>query len=397
MNHGERDVRLENARLRRDLADSRRQLEEVRAEFDRFADRLAHDLQAVMQVNEGFAAALTRTAAPKLDDRERHYLERIAATSLRGNRLVHEVLAFTRLGVHPIEGRPVDLADALRRAQRSVQDRCEGRDVDWVVGELPTVAGDASLLQQVLVDLLANALHSTRERPRAVIRIECVATDAGWEIRVTDNGSGFDPKAADRLFQSFERQHGTSGDATGLAQARRIVERHGGSIRAEGAPGGGALFAFTLPTPDGWEPAPAASPDTPRQAADPPAPAALRVLLVDDDPMVLLSLTNMVALDGHHADSAASGQTGVEAVRRALAQGQGYDVVITDLGMPHMDGREVARLVKQASPATRVILLTGWGSGAGTGDGAGGQVDAILAKPPRLAQLREALSPVRPA
>lgn len=385
-------MRLENARLRRDLADSRRQLEEVRGEFDRFAGRLAHDLQAVMQVTEGFATALSRAAAPKLGDRERHYLERIAATSLRGNRLVHEVLAFTRLGVHGIERRPVDLADALRRAQRSVQDQAGGRHVEWVVGELPTVAGDASLLQQVFVDLLANALHSSRERPRPVIRIECAAADAGWEIRVTDNGAGLDPMAADRLFQSFERQHGTSAEATGLAQARRIVERHGGSMRVEGAPGGGALFAFTLPAADGLEPAPAASPDTPQ-------PAALRVLLVDDDPMVLLALTNMVQIDGHHVDSAAGGQAGVETFQRALAQGRGYDAVITDLGMPHMDGREVARLIKQASPDTRVILLTGWGggAGAGAGDGAGGPVDGILAKPPRLAQLREALSPVRPA
>lgn len=393
--HGGRDWPLERERLRRELADARRQLEQVRAEFDRFAGRLAHDLQAVMQVTEGFATALSRAAAPKLDERERHYLERIAATSLRGNRLVHEVLAFTRLGVHGIERRPVDLADALRRAQRSLQDRCEGRHVAWVVGELPTVAGDASLLQQVFVDLLANALHATRERTRAVIRVECLPTEAGCEVRVADNAAGFDPEAADRLFQSFERPDGAG--ATGLAQARRVLERHGGGIRAESAPGGGALFAFTLPVSDGLALAPAALPDTPQQPAETPAPAALRVLLVDDDPMVLLSLTNMVELDGHHVDSASSGPAGVEAVERALAQGRGYDAVITDLGMPHMDGREVARLVKQASPGTRVILLTGWGSGAGTGDGAGGQVDGILAKPPRLAQLREALSAVRPA
>jgi len=394
--HGGRDWRLESERLRRELADARRQLEQVRAEFDRFAGRLAHDLQAVMQVTEGFATALSRAAAPKLDERERHYLERIAATSLRGNRLVHEVLAFTRLGVHGIERRPVDLADALRRAQRSLQDRCEGRHVAWVVGELPSVAGDPSLLQQVFVDLLANALHSTRECVTAAIRVECLPTEAGCEIRVADNAAGFDPEAADRLFHSFERPHGGA-EATGLAHARRIVERHGGSIRAEGAPGGGTLFAFTLPATVGLELAPAALPDTPQQPAETPAPAALRVLLVDDDPMVLLSLTNMVELDGHHVDSASSGPAGVEAVERALAQGRGYDAVITDLGMPHMDGREVARLVKQASPGTRVILLTGWGSGAGTGDGAGGQVDGILAKPPRLAQLREALSAVRPA
>lgn len=390
-------LRLENERLARELADSGRQLEEVRAEFDRFAGRLAHDVQAVMQVTEGFAAALTRTAAPKLDARECHYLERIVATNLRGNRLVHEVLAFTRLGVQAIERQPVDLADALRRAQRSVQEQGEGREVEWVVGRLPVVTGDASLLQQVFVHLLSNALHHTRERPRAVIRVESAATAAGCEIRVSDNGIGFDPQAAHRLFQPFERLHGNSGNGMGLAHARRIVERHGGSIRAESAPGQGALFAFTVPAAAGVASAVGTSPAVPRQPPGGPQAGPLRVLLVDDDPMVLLSLTRMVELDGHHVDSAASGTIGVEAFERALAQGQGYDAVITDLGMPHMDGREVARLVKQASPATRVILLTGWGTGAGTAQDRPGQVDGILAKPPRLGQLREALAQVRPA
>ena len=396
MNDGER-LRLENARLARELADSGRQLEEVRAEFDRFAGRMAHDLQAVLQVTEGFAAALSRTATPKLDVRERHYLERIAATNLRGNRLVHEVLAFTRLGVHAIERQPVALADALRRAQRSVQDQVAGRQVEWILGELPTVTGDASLLQQVFVHLLANALQATRDRPRAVIRIESVATPAGWEVRVADNGIGFDPQAADRLFQPFERLHDSGGSGMGLAHARRIVERHGGSIRAGSTPGDGALFAFTLPAQAGVESGPHDLPASPQQSPAAPQPGTLRVLLVDDDPMVLLSLVNMVELDGHHVDTAASGPIGVEAFERALERGQGYDAVITDLGMPHMNGREVARVVKQASPATRVILLTGWGTGAASpGEGAG-QVDHILAKPPRLAQLRRALSPVRPA
>ncbi|MHB1122049.1 MAG: ATP-binding protein [Ramlibacter sp.] len=390
MDDGHR-LRPENERLARDLAESGRQLDEVRAEFDRFAGRLAHDLQAVLQVTEGFATALLRTAAQKLDAGERHYLERIVATNARGNRLVHEVLAFTRLGVHAIERRPVALADVLRRAQRSVQEQAGDRQVEWVVGELPLVTGDASLLRQVFVHLLSNAMHSTRERTKAVIRIESLAVADGCEIRVADNGIGFDPQATDRLFQPFEGLHGASGDTMGLAYARRIVERHGGSIRAESTPGAGALFAFTLPGPTGAAPAPAAP-----AAAPAGGPArTLRVLLVDDDPMVLLSLANMVELDGHHVDSAAGGQIGVEAFQRALAQGQGYDAVITDLAMPHMDGREVARLVKQASPATRVILLTGWGAGAG-GEGPG-PADAILAKPPRLAQLRAALSPVRPA
>jgi signal transduction histidine kinase/CheY-like chemotaxis protein len=381
---------LDHARLVRELADSRRQLEEVRAEFDRFAGRLAHDLQAVVQVTEGFATALSRTADAKLDARERHFLERIAVTSARGNRLVHHVQAYARLGVHPIEQRPAALGGVLRRAQGSVQSLVDGREVEWIVDELPTVTGDASLLQQVLVDLLTNALYATRERAKAVIRIESASTAAGCEIRVGDNGSGYETAAAEQL---FERLHAGDGNGVGLAHARRIVERHGGRMRAESRPGAGALFAFTLPLPSGLgEQAPARQP--PPVA---PSPHRLRVLLVDDDPMVRLSLTNMVELDGHHVDSVATGQAALEAFERALAQGQGYDAVITDLGMPHMDGGEVARRVRQASPRVRVILLTGWGSHAASACEDAGQVDVVLAKPPRLAQLREALAPGRPA
>lgn len=385
---------LDNGRLGRELAESRRQLEAIRAEFDDFAGRLAHDLQAVMQITEGFATALSRTADAKLDARERHYLERIAATGARGNRLVHQVQAYARLGVHPIEQRPVALCEVLRRAQRSVQALADGREVEWIVDKLPSVTGDASLLQQVFVDLLSNALYATRERARAVIRIESLTTAAGCEIRIGDNGIGFEPQAAKQLFQLFERLHDTDRNGMGLAHARRIVERHGGSMRAEGTPGAGALFAFTLPAQPGEHAAqPSVAPAEPAPAA--PSPRALRVLVVDDDPTVRLSLTNMVEFDGHHVDSAGSGQIGLEAFERALAQGQGYDAVITDLGMPLMDGSEVARRVKQASPRVRVILLTGWGVGAATECEGAGQVDCILVKPPPLARLREALAQVQ--
>jgi signal transduction histidine kinase len=379
---------LDHARLGRELADSLRQLEAIRAEFDQFAGRLAHDLQAVVQVTEGFATALSRTADAKLDVRERHFLERIVATSARGNRLVHQVQAYARLGVHPIEQRPAALGEVLRRAQRSVQPLADGREVEWIVGELPTVTGDASLLQQVFVDLLSNALLATRERARAVIRIDSATTAAGCEIRIGDNGSGYEAPAAEQL---FERLHAGDANGVGLAHARRIVERHGGHMRAESMPGTGALFAFTLPpTPSEHAPVRPPAPSTPYLRP-------LRVLLVDDDPMVRLSLTNMVELDGHHVDSVASGQAALEAFERALAQAQGYDAVITDLGMPHMDGGEVARRVRQANPRVRVILLTGWGTDAASACEGAGQVDVVLAKPPRLAQLREALASGRPA
>ena len=391
------ELARQNDELARQLADARTQLEDLGLQFDVFAGRIAHDMQAVMQVTEGFASALSRGAVQQLGARERHYLERIVETSSRGNRLVHDLLAYARLAVRAIERRPVALADVLQRARRSVEPEAAGRTIAWTVGELPTVQGDASLLQQVFANLLSNAIQYTRDREAPSIRIEAWPVASGCEIRVHDNGMGFDPDDAKRLFQPFERLHSFeqgSSNGMGLANARRIVERHGGSVRAEGRPGEGALFAFTLPTAPAAGVDPAATASVREEAVAASTAGALRVLLVDDDPMVLISLTNMLELDGHHVDTAAGGQIGVEAFERSATQGRAHDVVITDFGMPHMDGREVARRVKRVAPSTVVILLTGWGARAEASGHGPGDADVTLGKPPRLAQVRQALAGV---
>jgi CheY-like chemotaxis protein len=385
-------ARLEIERLRRQLAEAGAQLELVTRELEASSGRIAHDLQAVMQVTEGFAAALQRSAAGKLSDKERHYLERIVDTSARGNRLVNDLMGFARLGVRPIKFAPVALEDVLRRARQAIAADARERSVEWSVGELPTVWGDAELLEQVLVHLLGNAFKYTRGRASAQVRVEASLSGEACEVRIIDNGMGFDPEFADRLFRPFERLHGTEapeGNGMGLANVKRIVERHGGTVRAEGRPGAGATFAFTVP---------ALAAEAPREPEDQLSAqekaGALRVLVVDDDPMVLLSLRNMLEIDGHQVSTAAGGQIGVDAFEQELRAGRAFDVVVTDFGMPHMDGREVARLVKQARPGTVVILLTGWQRLEGMVDWKA-DVDSILSKPPRLAQLREALTRAR--
>ncbi len=387
-------LRSDNNRLLEEARAINAQLEAVNLELDSFAGRISHDLQAVMQVTEGFATVLQRSAAAKLDEREGHYLQRILDTSVRGNRLVHDLLSFARLGVRPLELRPVALAPVLQRAQRAVDLQAQGRTVQWSVGELPTVMGDASLLELVLVNLLSNALKYTHGKDPVQIGVEASLCEPGWEIGVRDNGVGFDPAYADRLFQPFERLHSDQhfmGNGMGLANVRRVVERHGGSVRAQSWPGEGALFAFTLPMCSGVPAAAHLPPAVPAQ----PAAEPVRVLLVDDDPMVLLSLRNLLEIDGHQVSTAAGGEIGVEAFQRALQAGVAFDVVITDFGMPHMDGRAVARAVKTASPGTRVVMLTGWGPRVDAVDDWQPYVDTVLGKPPRLAQVRQALAPIR--
>lgn len=368
-----------------------RELARVRQELDAFAGSISHELQGVLQRIEGFAQALA-PARQALAEQDRHYLSRIVASSAQGNQLVHELAAFARAGSQPLDHAPVDMHALLERARRSLEAELAGRLVEWTVGDLPPVAGDAGLLHQVLVHLLSNALRFSRAREVTRIHVDAAAAGGGVEFRVRDNGVGFDPAWADRLFQPFRRLHGSelAGNGMGLAHVRRIVERHGGVVRAESAGDEGALFAFWLPVAPG---ALAAVTEAPPPQAAQPAQAAqpLRVLVVDDDPMVLVALRGMLEVDGHQVHAEPDGHQGLAAFHQALAAGAPFDLVLTDFGMAHLDGGEVARAVKDARPATHVVLLTGWGVGAEATRQAQAHADVVLGKPPRLAQVREVL------
>lgn len=128
------------------------------------------------------------------------------------------------------------------------------------------------------------------------------------------------------------------------------------------------------------------------RSESPAVPKALRILIVDDDSVVLKSLRDALTADGHSVVSASSGQMGIDAFRTALAQGNPFAVVITDLGMPYVDGRQVCAAVKNSAPDTIVILLTGWGQRLVADAGALLHVDSALSKPPNLRELREALA-----
>lgn len=392
-----RRLRLENLRLLKLSEDTNAQLEAVNTELNSFAGRVSHDLQAVMQVIAGFAAALQRDVGASLEPKQAHYLQRVVETSERGSRLVQELLAFARLGARPMEFRTVDMAEILRLARRTLDLECQGRQVEWIVGDLPVVQGDPSLLQQVLVNLLSNALKYSSGKEVARITIEGRPRDPGVEIIVRDNGVGFDPEFSDRLFQPFERLHASSqfkGNGMGLANVRKIVERHGGEVRAESS-ADGALFAFTLPMVASRLALEAGTPDAKSEAPVASAPRP-RILAIDDDPIVLMSLRNMLELDGAEVEVAAGGQIGVDAFERSLQDGVAYDVVVTDFGMPQMDGREVARRIKELRPETVVVLLSGWGSHLDMRDDWQAYVDKLLSKPPRLSELRKAVAQWRP-
>ena len=188
--------------------------------------------------------------------------------------------------------------------------------------------------------------------------------------------------------EPFFTTKGERGTGLGLAMVYGTVRRHDARIEIDSAPGSGTTVRLLFPLP-------AAAVELPTDAGPGPrASSPLRVLVVDDDASLLDSLARTLTDEGHEVEQAGGGQAGIEAFLAAQRSDRPFDVVITDLGMPHVDGHRVAAVVKSASPGTPVFLLTGWGHGPPAEGPVPTNVDRILTKPPKLRELREALGGV---
>jgi CheY-like chemotaxis protein len=205
------------------------------------------------------------------------------------------------------------------------------------------------------------------------------------QVEVSDTGVGMDEDARRRCLEPFFTTKGERGTGLGLAMVYGVMQRHGGDVEIDSTPGAGTTMRLCFATAEGT-----AAPAAEAQVA---VPSGLTILLVDDDPILLRSLRETLELDGHHVVTTDGGQAGIAAFRASLQPGgRPISIVITDLGMPHVDGRSVATAVKQASPTTPVILLTGWGERLLSEGHAVPHVDRVLSKPPRLRDVRRALA-----
>ncbi len=222
-------------------------------ELEAFSYSVSHDLRAPLRHIDGFARLLRRNAGESLDEKSRHYLTMIEDSVRHMGELIDDLLAFSRLGRAEIRSATVDLEMLANEAIREVSSDVNGRRVRWTIGSMPRVAGDASLLRQALINLLSNALKYTRTREETLIEVGVVAADEDAVVCfVRDNGVGFDMRYADKLFGVFQRLHRSEefeGTGIGLANVRRVIQRHGGKTWAEGTVDGGATFFFSLPRP----------------------------------------------------------------------------------------------------------------------------------------------------
>jgi CheY-like chemotaxis protein len=253
-------------------------------------------------------------------------------------------------------------------------------------------------LRDALTNLIFNAVDAMPDGGTLTLRTRLITTggtggsaDDAYaaryvHIEVRDTGIGMDEETRRRCLEPFYTTKGERGTGLGLAMVYGMVQRHSAELEIESAPRLGTTTRLIFA---------AADPIMLTDSSSPPRPQIserLRVLLVDDDPMLIKSLRDILEQDGHVVTVADGGQKGIDAFAAALNKDESFSVVVTDLGMPYVDGRKVAASVKGRSPQTPVILLTGWGKRMLADNDIPEHVDRVLSKPPRLAEIRAALA-----
>ncbi len=238
-----------NASLEQHVRERTRELEIANRELEGFSYSVSHDLRAPLRAISGFSQALSDDYRDQLDDTGRLYLDRVQTATRRMGQLIDDLLHFSRLSRTALHQEPVALDALIRSCWDDVPDheRCR---LDMPDAPVPDCVGDEALLRQVLFNLMSNAVKFSagREQPVVCWRVEQQEPDL--VISISDNGVGFDMAYAGKLFGVFQRLHKQEefeGTGVGLALSRRIIERHGGRIEADGRPGEGATFRLTLP------------------------------------------------------------------------------------------------------------------------------------------------------
>jgi light-regulated signal transduction histidine kinase (bacteriophytochrome) len=227
-------------------------LQAANQELEAFTYMVSHDLQAPLRHISSFAKLLQRAQEIPLDENNKYYTDQIIGSVTKMAALFGDLLNFSKAGRAALNRVEVDLGELTREVQRELQADWPERDIVWEIEELPMAKADRTLLRQVLVNLISNALKYTQTRSQTRIHVGTQRSDTEHVMFIRDNGVGFDPQEASRLFQPFQRLHSEqefSGSGIGLASVARIILRHGGRVWAQATPGEGACFFFALPKP----------------------------------------------------------------------------------------------------------------------------------------------------
>jgi PAS domain S-box-containing protein len=256
-----------------------------------------------------------------------------------------------------------------------------------LAANLPVIMGAQHEIRDALTNVVLNAIDAMPEGGTLALKSRADtqrARGAQVLVEVCDSGVGMSAAVRSHCLEPFYTTKGERGTGLGLAMVYGMVQRHSGELEIDSEPGAGTTVRLTFPVSAAVAVAPA---EKEQKSVRP-----LRLLVIDDDPLLLESLQATLAYDGHDVTVAEGGQAGIDAFIASQKRPERFSVVITDLGMPNVDGRRVAGAIKSISPTTPVVLLTGWGHSLRADNDLPAHVDQVLAKPPKLADLRTALA-----
>lgn len=246
----ENEIRGMNAELERRVAQRTEQLEATNRELESFAYAVSHDLRAPLRSMSGFSQLLQENPSEALDDKSRHYLQRINDASRRMSALIEDLLSLSRISRSELAVRPVDLTQLITEVATTVRERHPDRTVELRIEPDMSVQGDTRLLRIAIENLLDNAWKYTQHTERPQVTVGSQLDEEGRVYFVRDNGVGFDMAYSSKLFGPFQRLHADSqypGTGIGLVTVQRILARHGGRIWVHAELNCGATFYFTLP------------------------------------------------------------------------------------------------------------------------------------------------------
>ena len=368
-------------------------------------------LRALGQMSSGIAHDINNALSPmalltqSLIERETDLSPRFRSYLETAKRVVDDVSAtvgrmreFSRKREPEIALAPLDLNVLVRHVIELT--RARWSDIQQTLGsvielkaelapDLPAIMGVEGEIREALTNLIFNAADAMPGGGVITLRTQATRTAAAShaEVEVIDTGIGMDDETKRRCFEPFFTTKGARGTGLGMAMVYGMVQRHSAEIAIDSEVGRGTAIKLSFMARASVVPAPATEMAASRQSV-----VHRRILLVDDDPFVLGSMQLVLSQDGHEIETAEGGQSGIDRFRDAQTDGRPFDIVITDLGMPYVDGKQVARAVKSMSDTAQVVLLTGWGRRMNASGEKPECVDHLLGKPPKLEELRAALS-----
>jgi DNA-binding response OmpR family regulator/anti-sigma regulatory factor (Ser/Thr protein kinase) len=381
----------------RQTQDAVMQQERLRA-LGQMASGIAHDINnAISPVTLYVDTLLERE--PNLSPRTREYLEITQRAIDDVAHTVGRMREFYRQREPELLLAPLDLNQVARqvvdltRARWSDMPQQRGTVIKVqmeLAPDLPSIAGIESELREALTNLIFNAVDAMPDGGELTLR-----TSAGHgpsdglhaeyvQVEVVDTGAGMDEETRRRCLEPFFTTKGERGTGLGLAMVYGVARRHNAEIEIDSTVHRGTTIRMKF--------ARASASETMLQASTSVRTSSLRLLVVDDDPLLIKSLYDALEADGHAVVTANGGQEGIDTFRASEERDERFAVVITDLGMPYVDGRKVANAIKNTSPTTPVILLTGWGQRLIAEGDVPPNVDRVLNKPPKLKELRAALA-----